>query len=91
MTKLIIGSLLLLATLGSSDPVQPHLAQAWQAQSTGDGEPGETGLESYLYEDVKGGLRAHVWDYGEKCKKIQLDTYDEFVNEYPWGTYYINW
>ena len=33
-------------------PVQPHLAQAWQAESTGDGEKGMTGLESYIYDSA---------------------------------------
>ena len=61
-----ICAMLLFATLAAGDPTQPHLAQAWQAESTGDGLQGQTGLESYLYEEdrVPGGLRAHVWDYG---------------------------
>merc|ERR1712100_291093 len=52
-------------------PVQPHLAQAWTALSTGDGLPGQVGKESYLFEDCKhkGGesdncKQAHIFDYG---------------------------
>merc|ERR1711998_296609 len=29
----------------------PHLAQAWQALSSGDGLPDTVGFESYIYED----------------------------------------
>ena len=83
---------ILLIALASADPTQPHLAQAWQAESTGDGVKGQTGLESYLYEEEKtpGGLRAHVWDYGASCKKIELDTTDGINKDYPWGSYYVN-
>jgi len=64
----------------AADPVQPHLAQAWTALSTGDGLPGATGKESYIYTDdpaysKEGGLRAHLYDYGSSCKKL---TYNQF-------------
>ena len=48
-----------------SDPTPPHLAQAWIAESTGDGLPGKTGKESYIYEDCRVPsptcLRGHIW------------------------------
>ena len=46
------------------DPEQPHLAHAWQAESTGDGMVGKIGLESYLYQPGReddGSIRAHKW------------------------------
>merc|ERR1711965_102577 len=62
-------------------PVQPHLAQAWTALSTGDGLPGKVGKESYLFEDChhKGGesddcKQAHIFDYGaDVCQKFEID------------------
>lgn len=69
----------------SPPPAVPHLAQAWVAQSSGDGEPGETGKESYLYEDCPKGpnggpepsdncIQAHIFDYGaDTCVKIEID------------------
>ena len=58
----------------------PHLAQAWVAQSTGDGEPGATGTESYLYEDCPQGktsdecVQAHIWNYGaNNCIKYEIN------------------
>jgi len=64
-------------------PPVPHLAQAWIAQSTGDGEPGAIGQERYLYETCgEGGrgpqsdscIHAHVFDYGaDKCIKLEID------------------
>jgi hypothetical protein len=69
----------------SADPDQPHLAQAWQALSEGDGLPGQIGLESYIYTDD---FKGHVWDYGSSCKKIELDT-SFHEKEYPPETYYI--
>lgn len=73
-----------------NDPVQPHLAQAWQAMSTGDGIQGQTGLESYIYQkggDGDGTIRAHKWDYGaDTCIKYDVD--GGFSN--PWtGLYYV--
>jgi hypothetical protein len=65
-----------LAAVASADPDQPHLAQAWQALSSGDGIPGEVGLESYLYlEQEEGDFQGHVWDYGESCKKFELNSH----------------
>ena len=49
----------------------PHLSQAWQANSVGDGEPGVTGLESYIFEGCGHSpqpptsetcMHAHKWD-----------------------------
>jgi len=79
-------------------PQQPHLAQAWTAQSIGDGQPGQVGTEHYIYEDFKGtsdpyALQGHIFDYGSSCKKIELVTKDlskageaGFLD----GTFYIN-
>lgn len=38
------------AAVHETAPPVPHLAQAWVAMSSGDGLPGATGKESYLYE-----------------------------------------
>ena len=66
------------ASAASSAPPQPHLAKAWTALSSGDGYPGATGRESYLYTDdpeytEKGGIRAHLYDYGEFCRKLTIN------------------
>lgn len=56
----------------AADPDQPHLSQAWVAQSTGDGLQGEIGEESYLI--IHGGKGHeeghHLWDYGAECRKL---------------------
>jgi hypothetical protein len=75
MKLAILSSALCFQTV-QADPEQPHLAQAWTALSTGDGLPGETGIEHYIYtRDNKAntGMNGHVWDYGEECKKIEVD------------------
>ena len=50
--------------LVKQDPTldQPHLSQAWQALSSGDGLPDQIGLETYIYDEV-GEWKAHKWDY----------------------------
>jgi hypothetical protein len=48
-------------------PTRPHLAQAWSAQSIGDGMPGVAGQEYYLYGDEE---RHHLWDYGATGQKL---------------------
>lgn len=74
----------------------PHLAQAWQANSVGDGQPGVTGLESYIYEGCGAHgqpptsdscMHGHVWDYGSSCVKYELDA--GFHSQYS-GTFYVN-
>merc|ERR1719453_1673237 len=75
-------------------PTAPHLAQAWVAQSSGDGEPGKIGKESYLYEDCKhkGGesddcKQAHIFDYGaDNCIKLEINA--GFKSEAT-GTWYV--
>jgi hypothetical protein len=76
-------------------PSPPHLAQAWVAMSTGDGEPGATGKESYLYEDEgechhhasDTCVKAHIFDYGANtCVKYEIDR--GFDSKYT-GTYYV--
>merc|ERR1719387_2849271 len=84
---------LALVTVVSADPEQPHLAQAWQALSQGDGLPGEVGLESYLYlEKDEGDFQGHVWDYGESCKKYELDSHfsKSAGRAFLSGTWYYN-
>merc|ERR1719409_1417066 len=61
-----------------ADPTPPHLASAWTAMSTGDGLPGKTGKESYIYEGCKTPsptcLHAHIWDYGaDTCIKYEIN------------------
>jgi len=74
----------------AADPTVPHLAQAWQAMSTGDGLPGETGLESYIYEDCKEKsdtcMAGHVFNYGaDNCIKYEVDRgHSQFS-----GTFYV--
>ena len=61
---LIIASVALVFSAPVQDPEQPHLAQAWQAQSMGDGLPGKVGLVSYLYQPGReddGSVRATKW------------------------------
>jgi len=45
--------------------------------STGDGLPGQIGLESYIYQEGSrkdGSMRAHKWDYGaDNCIKYEVD------------------
>ena len=86
---LVVG-LLAVSFAGKTDPTPPHLAQAWQAQSTGDGEQGKTGLESYIYEDCKKTsdtcMKGHVFNYGADTSiKHEVDRgFHEFT-----GTYYV--
>jgi hypothetical protein len=78
------------AAVAATDPEQPHLAQAWQAMSSGDGLPGQIGLESYLYlEKDEGDFQGHVWDYGESCKKFELNShFKETSAAFQGGTWY---
>jgi hypothetical protein len=75
----------------------PHLAQAWQALSSGDGLPDTVGLESYIYEDCPGKhggqlfsetcMSGHVFDYGaENCIKyeVNMGAHSKYT-----GTYYV--
>ena len=69
----------------------PHLSQAWVALSTGDGEPGATGKESYLYEDCdrtsEDCIQAHIFDYGaQNCIKYELNKGD---SSKATGTFYV--
>lgn len=50
-----------------ADPTQPHLAQAWTAQSSGDGLPGAIGDEAYFFTDKES---HHLWDYGSQGSKL---------------------
>eukprot|EP00937_MAST-01D_sp_MAST-1D-sp2_P006032 g6032.t1 len=74
----------------------PHLAQAWQANSVGDGQQGMTGLESYIYEGCGHRpnpptsdtcMHAHKYDYGAACVKYEVDA--GFKSAYS-GTFYVN-
>jgi hypothetical protein len=75
----------------------PHLAQAWQALSSGDGLPNTVGLESYIYEECPGKhggseftetcMAGHVFDYGaDNCIKYEVDM--GLKSKYS-GTYYV--
>jgi len=83
---------------GSADPTQPHLAQAWTALSTGDGLPGQTGLEYYIYtRDARTntGMNGHIWDYGASCKKLEVDVgfnpqKSGFSKDFYSGLFYLN-
>merc|ERR1711990_812230 len=87
-------SLVLIASGVSAQVDHPHLAQAWVAMSSGDGEQGMTGKESYLYEDCqpKGAtsdtcVQAHIFDYGANtCIKYEVNR--GFDSKYS-GTYYV--
>jgi hypothetical protein len=87
---------LLLSTASAQSLDQPHLSQAWTASSVGDGLQGQVGLEHYIYErDVNktesGPLNGHVFDYGDSCKKIELDAGFHYPSkDFVSGTYYIN-
>jgi hypothetical protein len=87
-----LNSLVLATAAAAADPEQPHLAQAWQAMSSGDGLPGQIGLESYMYlEKDEGDFQGHVWDYGESCKKFELNSHFAKVGrQYLGGTWYYN-
>ena len=81
----------LATTVSAQSATPPHLAQAWQAESTGDGEPGKTGLESYIYEDCKETsdtcMKGHIFNYGaDTCIKFEVDRgeHSPFT-----GTYYV--
>ena len=45
---LFAGFLCIALVAAQQAPPIPHLAQAWIAQSTGDGEPGATGSLTYM-------------------------------------------
>lgn len=82
----------LLIGLAAADPARPHLAKAWTAASTGDGLPGATGQESYLYIDdpeysQSGGLRAHLYDYGTQCRKLTVNQFKPTLIE---RSFYLN-
>jgi hypothetical protein len=87
---LMTASVALVFSAPVQDPEQPHLAQAWQAQSMGDGLPGKVGLVSYLYQPGReddGSVRATKWDYGAtNCIKYVTDA--GFKSPMS-GTYYV--
>lgn len=68
-------------SLSTNAPAQPHLAQAWTAMSSGDGLPGKTGKEAYLFEDCKDPtdtcVQGHIFNYGEDtCVKYEINRGD---------------
>jgi len=94
MKAVVLASLAGSAISQIPPPDQPHLAQAWTALSSGDGLPGQTGTEHYIYErDVDksvGALNGHVFDYGDSCKKIELDAGFKYPSkDFVSGTYLI--
>lgn len=59
--------------------------------SSGDGLPGKTGKESYLYEDCKSPsdtiMNGHMWNYGaDTCIKYEVD---RGIHSHYTGTYYV--
>merc|ERR1712023_285577 len=73
--NIALCSLALIAAVSAAptDPVQPHLAQAWTAMSKGDGLPGAVGFEQYLFDD-------------QNCKKIEVSSN---VRGALQGTFYL--
>merc|ERR1711934_258658 len=76
--QLFAASVCIVLITEAQQPSIPHLAQAWVAQSSGDGEPGQIGKESYLYEGCKKPsddcMNAHIFDYGaSNCIKVEID------------------
>ena len=80
MFRLICTIALLVYTAAAQQP--PHLSQAWQAMSAGDGLPNDTiGQESYLYEGCKERsetcMNGHVYNYKKtgaaNCIKYEID------------------
>ena len=55
----------LVGAAAAQDPDQPHLAQAWTAQSSGDGMPGAVGEEAYFFY---GNEAHHSWTYPQGSK-----------------------
>lgn len=64
--------ILLTVPAAAQQPVQPHLAQAWTAMSSGNGLKDQIGKESYLISaDNK--FKAHKYEYPQAgCTKISL-------------------
>merc|ERR1719454_2779953 len=96
MFRFALASTLATVAAGSEDD-HPHLAQAWQALSSGDGLPDTVGLESYIYEDCPGKhggshftetcMSGHVFDYGaDNCIKYEVNM--GLKSPYT-GTYYV--
>ena len=81
--------MLSLLLLSATATTPPHLAKAWTAMSTGDGLPGKTGKESYIYEDCKKKtatcMNGHKWEY-PGCTKYEVD--QGFDSAYS-GTYLV--
>jgi hypothetical protein len=82
------------SALALSNPEQPHLAQAWTALSSGDGIAGQTGIEHYIYsrdDHTDTGMNGHIWDYGETCKKLEVDVgFDPKDPAFVSGLLYMN-
>jgi hypothetical protein len=96
MFRFALASTLATLVAGSHDD-HPHLSQAWQALSSGDGLPDTVGLESYIYEDCPGKhggnhftetcMSGHVFDYGaDNCIKYEVNM---GVHSQYTGTYYV--
>jgi hypothetical protein len=93
MLSFLVALACLSAVASAQNDKHPHLASAWVAESTGDGEPGQTGKESYLYEDCPKGVtsdtcvQAHIWDYPQQpCTKYQVNR--GFKSRFS-GTFYV--
>jgi len=95
MFRLALASAFVAAEAIQDD--HPHLAQAWQALSSGDGLPDTVGFESYLYENCPGKhggakynetcMSGHVFDYGaDNCIKYEVNFGAKSKLS---GTYYV--
>jgi hypothetical protein len=90
MFRFALASAIVSAEALSQDD-HPHLAQAWQALSSGDGLPDTVGLESYIFEEgcekSDTCMRAHVFDYGaDNCIKYEVNFGSKSKLS---GTYYV--
>lgn len=57
----------LVGVAAAQTPDQPHLSQAWVADSVGDGIPGEVGNEAYFFNEATNEAH-HMWTYPEGSK-----------------------
>ena len=81
---------LAILSVSTNAAAHPHLAQAWTAMSSGDGLPGKTGKESYIYEDCKVPtdtcMQGHVFNYGQDaCVKYEVN---RGIHSHYTGMYY---
>lgn len=95
MFRFVLASTFVYSAVADDD--HPHLSQAWQALSSGDGLPNQVGFESYIYDTCPGKhggqlytedcMSGHVFDYGaDNCIKYEVNM--GWKSKYS-GTYYV--